>query len=373
MTWQVPAGQAPGTYRVAVGVFSPGWASLWTWSHQAATFTVVPPPPTPASPLHVAGNQLIDAAGRPVLLHGVNHSGTEFACVQGWGMFDGPSDNAFAAAIRSWRANAVRVPLNEDCWLGINGVAPAYSGAAYQGAIRDYVNLLTQNGLYPILDLHWSAPGTTLATGQSPMPDADHSATFWSQVAQTFKDNGAVIFDLFNEPWPDYQQDSVAAWTCWRDGGTCPSIAYATVGMQALVDTVRATGAANVIALGGVSYSNALGSWLAYKPNDPLGNLAASWHVYNFNVCSSTPCFDATAAPVAAQVPLITMEIATNSCDATFFNGLMSWLDAHNASYLAWVWNVWGTACFPKSLISNYDGTPTTYGQLYRTHLLGLP
>jgi aryl-phospho-beta-D-glucosidase BglC (GH1 family) len=267
----------------------------------------------------------------------------------------------------------VRLPLNEDCWLAINGVSLSYSGAIYQQAVKDYVNLLNQNGLYAILDLHWSAPGTDLATGQQPMPDADHSPAFWTQVASAFKDSGAVIFEVFNETWPDYQQNSVAAWTCWRDGGICPGVPFQAAGMQTLIDAVRATGATNVIAVGGVSYNNALGSWLAYKPNDPTGNLAASWHVYNFNVCSSTLCFDTTAAPVAAQVPLIATEIATNSCDATWFNALMDWLDAHQASYLAWVWNVWGTACFPKSLISDYSGTPTTYGQIYRTHLAGLP
>src|SRR2546422_3166294 len=51
-------------------------------------------------------------------LRGVNRSGTEYACAQGWGMFDGPSDSASVQAIASWKANVVRVPLNETCWLG---------------------------------------------------------------------------------------------------------------------------------------------------------------------------------------------------------------------------------------------------------------
>jgi hypothetical protein len=35
--------------------------------------------------------------------------------------------------------NVVRIPLNEDCWLGINGVNPAYGGYNYQKAIGDFV------------------------------------------------------------------------------------------------------------------------------------------------------------------------------------------------------------------------------------------
>ena len=87
--------------------------------------------------LHVSGNRLLDARGHVVHLHGVNRSGTEYACIQGWGIFDGPSDSASVAAIASWHANIVRVPVNEDCWLGINGVKPAYAGRNYIRAILD--------------------------------------------------------------------------------------------------------------------------------------------------------------------------------------------------------------------------------------------
>src|SRR5436305_5983091 len=85
--------------------------------------------------LHVQGNQIVNGNGQPIRLLGVDRSGTEYACIQGWGIFDGPSDAASIQAITSWHTNAVRVPLNEDCWLGINGAPAAYSGATYQQAI----------------------------------------------------------------------------------------------------------------------------------------------------------------------------------------------------------------------------------------------
>ena len=37
------------------------------------------------------GNKLFDGKGQQVKLHGVNRSGTEYACIQGWGIFDGPN------------------------------------------------------------------------------------------------------------------------------------------------------------------------------------------------------------------------------------------------------------------------------------------
>ena len=82
--------------------------------------------------------------------------------------------------MKSWRINAVRIPLNEDCWLAVNGAPPEFSGGAYQQAIKDYVNLINLNGMYAILDLHWSGPGSVAATGQVAMPDALHAAAFWS-------------------------------------------------------------------------------------------------------------------------------------------------------------------------------------------------
>ena len=87
---------------------------------------------TPARGLRVEGAQLIDARGQPVRLLGVNRAGTEYACIQGWGLFDGPHDAASVAAIRSWGSNAVRVPLNEHCWLGLDTVAEGLGGEAYR-------------------------------------------------------------------------------------------------------------------------------------------------------------------------------------------------------------------------------------------------
>ena len=70
-------------------------------------------------------------------LLGVNRSGTEYHCVsRAAASSTGPSDAASIGAMKSWHINAVRVPLNESCWLGINGIAPELGGAAYRAAIR---------------------------------------------------------------------------------------------------------------------------------------------------------------------------------------------------------------------------------------------
>ena len=52
-TWAVPATQAAGSYRVDVGIFSPGWSELYHWNYLATTLTVTagtPPTATTAPP-----------------------------------------------------------------------------------------------------------------------------------------------------------------------------------------------------------------------------------------------------------------------------------------------------------------------------------
>jgi hypothetical protein len=39
-TWSVPATASPGSYTVKIGVFSPGWGTLYDWNNSAATFSV---------------------------------------------------------------------------------------------------------------------------------------------------------------------------------------------------------------------------------------------------------------------------------------------------------------------------------------------
>jgi endoglucanase len=336
-----------------------------------------------APQLHVSGNELVNASGQQVILHGVDRSGTEYECVQGHGIFSGPSDQSSINAMRSWNVNVVRLPLNEACWNADPYVKPVYAGQSYRAAIEAYVKLLNANGIVVILDLHWSgglytgnSSGCSSAEAicQKPMPDLAGSVPFWSSVAATFKGNNAVIFDLFNEPYPDGALPTkTAAWECWRNGGTyCqPGIQYRVAGMQTLVNTVRATGASNVIMLGGLGYANDLSQWLAYEPTDPDHNLVASWHSYNFNGCSDESCWNSQVAPVIAKVPVIVGEIGENDCADDYIDPLMNWLDSKHTSYLAWSWNT-GTTCAGPKLITNYDGSPSAFGAGYKAHLKAL-
>src|SRR5271156_5649327 len=253
----------------------------------------------PAVSIAVSGNRLVDWEGDPVVLRGADTSGTEYACVSEKSIFDGDEEASAAsiAAMRSWGFNAARVELNESCWLGVQGVKPAYSGRPYEEAIEQYVAALNAAGMYVILDMHFSSTGAKhKAKGQEPMPDERYAPAFWTSVAEAFKGDPAVIFDLFNEPYPNRNTDSQDAWKCDLQGsasGTCSGFGYQAAGMQQLLDAVRAAGASNVVMVGGPQFAGDLDRWLQYEPVDPLHQLAASIHIYwkNAKDPDYSPCF----------------------------------------------------------------------------------
>ncbi len=270
----------------------------------------------------VVGNKLLNAdTGKPLRLLGVDVSGTESACIQGRGFSWGASDATEAAAIASWHANAVRVPLNEDCWLGINGAPAQFSGAPYQAMIKQWVATLNNAGLVAILDLHWSAPGSVEAVQQWPMADTDHSVTFWSQVASTFALTPSVVFDLFNEPFVGGIRPTASDWACWLNGcsvsytpnGSSTNVSYQAAGMQQLLNTVRNAGATQPVMIGGLNWAadpcgvhDAGGNggtctWLADEPNDPDHQLMDSFHTYNWTSCATQSCWVESISPVASS------------------------------------------------------------------------
>ena len=76
---------------------------------------------SPAPQPVVSGNHLIDArTGQVFVPRGVNYPGFEYACPEGWGYSQGTETQAAADAMVRWHINVVRLPLSEQCWLGLD-------------------------------------------------------------------------------------------------------------------------------------------------------------------------------------------------------------------------------------------------------------
>lgn len=318
------------------------------------------PPGAGSLSISVSGNHLVDAAGDVVTLHGVNFSGTMWKCLGGRA-FANPTDQRSLEALVSWHVNAVRIPMNEDCWLGING-APT-DVEAYRAELKRGIDALNSLGMYVILDLHWSAPGSILShlglgfEGEFEMADADHAASFWESVASYFADDHGLLFDLFNEPFG-------ISWPCLREGCWAPR-GYEAAGMQQLVDAVRRTGATQPLLVSGLNWASVAGrEWLRYRPEDPANQLVASIHAYG--VMGN---YGPNIGVVSEQVPVVLSEIGEKDCAHGALDNLLPWADRNGVSYLAWAWYT-GNCWRGPALISDYGGTPTPYGVGFREHLL---
>ena len=317
----------------------------------------------------VDGARLLDArSGEVWIPHGVNWPGFEYACVQGWS----PSYSAHeAAAIASWGIDLVRLPLNQDCWLGTDGVPTAGSGTAagYRSRVAEWVGLLHAAGVAVILDLHWSAPTGVLANGQRAMADAQ-SADFWRSAAAAFTADRSIMFELFNEPYSFGNPGGGGyalnlSWACWRDGGCRAPIepdsagaltgtTFTVVGMAELVDEVRSTGATQPILLGGRNYANDLGQWLTWRPDDD--QLVAAWHNYQGQGCGVT-CWNSTITTVASSVPVLMTEFGDTTGGHAYFDSVVTWAQAHSIGVVPWAWwDVDASESVTNSRYSLYDG-----------------
>jgi hypothetical protein len=255
-----------------IGIFVIGWLFI----SQLSSFA------QPAQ-LMVAGNQLVTVNnGCTVVLKGIDYSGLEIS----------PSGNGYgvgmtvisgvamanmvggvAEAVTAWHANLIRLPLNQDFWMGCGNSKSnnnPVTVAAYQGMVQSIINYCSQNNAYVMLDLHWSGTSSTAsspcgagwgtATGQQSMPDAN-SVTFWGSVANTswVKNNPAVLLDLYNEPYDPTYADNAYTWTIWKGGGNMGTAngatSFTTPGLEALVTTIRNAGANNVIVAGGLNWA----------------------------------------------------------------------------------------------------------------------
>ncbi len=199
----------------------------------------VPGQPIAPGGYYVDGNTICTAAGQAHLFHGVDRPSLEWTTT---GLHLSISDFQQMAA---WNANVVRIALNQDFWLA----ASPLHDAAYAGRVDEAIGWAEGAGIDVILDLHWSDRGVLGSCAdacQQRMADIN-SLTFWSEVAARYKDDGRVLFELYNEPHN-------VTWPVWKSGGLTVDD-YEAVGMQQLYAAVRATGAQNLVIVGGLDWA----------------------------------------------------------------------------------------------------------------------
>lgn len=316
-------------------------------------------PPT----LHVEGTRLKDGAGRVVRLQGVNVPSLDWSNT---GDHLAPSVDA---ALTGWKARIIRLPLSQDRWFGKAEGSPAGDGGAqYRAVVDRVVRQIAARNAYVLLDLHWSDGGQWgQHIGQHAMPD-QNSVAFWKEVAARYANQSAVLFDLYNEPHD-------VSWDVWQKGGLVDErnsdprrglhLQYRTPGMQALLDTVRATGAKNVVVAGGLDWGYDLrGIVQGHALQDSRGNgILYGTHIYPWK-----KDWDVHVTPAAQKFAVFVGEVGTKPWKAgdpphenvytpTWASEVIAYLNRHQLSWTAWSFHPSANPC----LITGWDYRPTDY------------
>ena len=336
-------------------------------------------PSSPPLALRVKGNQVLNSKNQPVLLRGVNAACLEWTCD-----CNGMILETVRVAIDDWNVNIIRLPLSQDRWFG---KAPEQNdlGVAYRALVKEVVDLCSSKGCYILLDLHWSDVnewGQNI--GQHSMPDRN-SIIFWKDFAPIYANNPAVLFDLYNEPHD-------VSWDVWLNGGMItdrpnrPGLAakkYEAVGMQEMLDTVRATGAKNVVVAGGLEWAYDFNGILDGRQlKDPKGNgVIYANHAYD-NKQQSVFTWIASMEEATAKFPVIVSEFggaggpnrrqgwwgqspSTAMGDDWLLHVLQA-IQNHNWSFTAWDLH---TTAGP-TLIADWNYMPTPEFGVYVKELL---
>jgi endoglucanase len=309
-------------------------------------------------PLNVQRSKLVNSRGESVRLRGVNTAALEWTS-------DGEGHilDTVKTAIKDWRVNVIRLPLAQDRWFG---KAPEQKdeGKAYRELVNKIVDFCAQERRYIILDLHWSDAGEWgKQIGQHVMPD-QNSLEFWKSCASIYKNHPAVIFDLYNEPHD-------VSWDIWLNGGQVeekafrrnPAKTFQAVGMQALLDAVRATGAKNLVVAGGLDWAYDMSGFLTGKQlADPTGNgVIFANHAYPFKG-DTVERWIGKMETATKKLPVIVGEFGAETQrgeplekDERWVRQVLQALEDHK-----WSWTAWDMhpAAGPR-LISDFRCTPT--------------
>ena len=401
----------PQTFTVAIGKATPfsgtksftvtlsnptGGATLGNPS--TATVSIVGS--STASPsgvfgIKVSGNKFVSTlTGNPVQIVGTNISGLENGYKSHWPSFSSAGSAFWSKVVNidSSGLNTVRLPLNEASWLnytcydsGFGESANFYTaasgggytpdpGSIYQATVKQAVADATAAGLYVILDLHWGAPNNASAQplcpiGQPAYADNDHSPTFWKQLADAFKGNPAVIFELFNEPYgtnvygnwvtqngstympgPDATRlftggnfsPFISLNNAAGDGPVTTTLTWNVASMNSLLQTIRGEGATNVVLASPIGYAGEIETWLGTYTGggnpDPLKQFGVAWHLYSYAKGTAPPL-----AVLAAGYPIAVTE--TFGFDAALDGKKnadgYTWAASEGIGYVWWGWNDW--------------------------------
>lgn len=130
--------------------------------------------------LKVVGTKLCNQNGYPIQLRGMSTHGIQWyaGCI---------TDASLDTLTRDWGADILRVSMYIQ--EGGYETNPSY----YTSLVKQFVDKATARGLYALIDFHMLTPG-------DPNYNTSRAITFFTDIANTYKNNNNVLYEICNEP-----------------------------------------------------------------------------------------------------------------------------------------------------------------------------
>ena len=257
----------------------------------------------------------------------------------------------------TWKANVVRVPLNQDS--GWPRLPCTIRGTRRLSTRWEWAEAA---GMDVILDLHWwtRARWAVSADERLSAEDADgNSVTFWSEVASRYAGDGRVLFELYNEPHD-------VSWDVWLSGGYTGD-GYQAARMQKLYDTVGRPAPTT-----SSSSAASTGRTTSRRRGPPCGRAqhrVRDAPLRQRRVGAALAVLGHYWGALTTTDPVIVTEFGdTKTCADDYAREVLDYADAHAAGWTAWAWIPRG--CDFPSLLTDWAASPSALGATIKADLL---
>jgi cellulase (glycosyl hydrolase family 5) len=319
----------------------------------AATSAAAAGPPA----ITVSGSHLLED-GRPWIPRGVQIVGLVAPDTQLAGKYVAAHAHYSANELALAQADGADVIRFQVSQFGLDPLG-SYFSPAYVDEVANAVQTARGLGLAVIVSLQAEPPSGI--TNRCPLPDSQ-TERVWQELAPMFAGDPGVMLELYNEP---DLPPTAADWAAWLNGGPVspPSgVGCIAVGMQQLVDVVRAAGASNVIIVPGLVHETTL---LGMPPLTDPASPSSPQLAYGIHyplLTGGTPVWDATFGRLAALAPVIVTEWDANSTTNCVPNAptqsslLLDYLAVKQIGVVGFAFDL------PGTIISDYSTwAPTSY------------
>ena len=250
-------------------------------------------------------------------------------------------------------ADLVRFQVSQ---FGLDPEGPLYS-AAYVDEVANAVQAARGLGLAVILSLQAEPPAGEPT--RCPLPDAGAERA-WESLSAMFAGDGDVMFELYNEPGVSA---TPAGWIQWRVGGEIiyPGGACQAVGMQTLIDDIRARAPQNIIIVPSLNGEQSLAGRMPVLDPAHRSDPQLAYGIHYPSLTRGITFWDRTFGTASASIPVIVTEWDANSVTGCVPNApataqvLLDYLASKGIGVVGFAFDL------PGTIVVDSTFTPTSY------------